>query len=355
MTLPEETERDETHKYKEDKMIYKNAELYNVEDLIEPEDRVGKILVRIPNNLRITLNEYARAAALCTAGCEIRFKLVGNNAKVVLKSEKSPGAIAEVFQGNFHISSHFVSSDPTKISLSLPQNIEVLDRLSKKENLPFDARVTRVILPYTSIRLMDVDGNIDLPEKSLVPEKRYLAYGSSITHGALAIRPTGTYAMRTAQLLGVDLINLGFGGGAHCEKQMADYIAGRKDWNIATLELGINMMGAFEVKEFRKRVEYFVSKIAESHPDKWIFCVDLFTFYADFDSCSKKQNEFREIVKNTVKNLNMPKLIHIDGREILKSIAGLTTDLCHPSPEGMEEIAVGLSNRIKKKLMHSVL
>ncbi len=327
-------------------MIYGNIELYNVEELIEPEDKAGKIMTRIPNNLRITLNKSARANAFCTAGCEIRLKLVGNNAKVVLKCVT--GAIAEVFQGSFYVCSRFVGSDPTEISLSLPQNMEVLDRLSKKENLPFDARVTRLILPYTSIRLMDVDGNIDLPEKSLVPEKRYLTYGSSITHGASAVRPTGTYAMRTAQLLGTDLINLGFGSGAHCEKQMADYIAERKDWNFATLELGINMVQSFETKEFKNRVEYFIARIAELHSNKWIFCIDLFTFYADFDSSSKKQNEFRQIVENTVKNLRMSKLVYIDGRDILRNATGLTSDLVHPSPEGMEEIALNLSRYMSK-------
>ncbi len=331
-------------------MIYGNIELHNVEELIEPNDKAGKIMTRIPNNLRITLNESARANALHTAGCEIRFKLVGNNAKVVLKCAEGLGAIAEVFQGSFYVCSHFVGSDPTEISLSLPQNIEVLDGLSKKENLPFDARVTRVILPYAPIRLMDVDGNIDLPEKSLVPEKRYLTYGSSITHGASAIRPTGTYAMRTAQLLGTDLINLGFGGGAHCEKQMANYIAARKDWDLASLELGINMVQSFETKEFRNRVAYFIKGIAQPHSDKWIFCIDLFTFLADLDVRPNKQNEFREIVENTVKNLNMPKLVHIDGRGILRSTTGLTSDLVHPSPEGMEEIALNLCDRMKDEL-----
>ena len=331
-------------------MIYENVELYNIDELIEPKDRVGKILTRIPNNLRVTLNESARSAALCAAGCEIRFRFLGNSVKVVLKSEeKEPGAIAEVFQGNFHISQHSISSVATEICLSVPENIEVLHRLSRKKNLPFDAKLVRIILPFwPSVRLIEISGNVTLPDNNLVPEKKYLAYGSSITHGAWAIRPTGTYAMRTAQLLGTDLINLGFGGGAHCEKQMADYIAERKDWDLASLELGINMIKIFEAKEFKSRVEYFIKRIAQSHPDKWIFCVDLFTFLADLGVHPKKQNEFREIVRNTVSGLNMPKLIHIDGREILRRTTGLTSDLVHPSPEGMEEIALNLSKYMSK-------
>ena len=44
---------------------------------------------------------------------------------------------------------------------------------------------------------------------------------------------------------------------------MADYIAGRDDWDFATLEMGINMIGDFDVEEFRSRVEYFIPKIGK--------------------------------------------------------------------------------------------
>ncbi|HCG76752.1 TPA: hypothetical protein DEW49_02445, partial [bacterium] len=71
----------------------------------------------------------------------------------------------------------------------------------------------------------------------------------------------------------------------------------------------------------------------------------------DFDPASTKQNEFRKVVKETVEKLNMPKVIHIDGREILKNASGLMAgDLVHPSPEGMEEIAKNLAQYIKKEM-----
>lgn len=54
---------------------------------------------------------------------------------------------------------------------------------------------------------------------------RYLAYGSSITHGSSVVGPTETYAMRVARLLGMDLINLGFAGSAHFDDALATYIA----------------------------------------------------------------------------------------------------------------------------------
>jgi len=258
----------------------------------------------------------------------------------------------EVFQGSFPISWHYVHTDPTEIVTSYPDNMGSLNYLTKKFGLPFDSHLTRVILPYKpAVELVEIQGNISPPRKNQTPEKKYLAYGSSITHGFLAIRPTGSYVMRIAQMLGVDMINLGFGGGAYCEKQMADYIAERTDWDFATLEIGINMLAAgFTVEEFRKAVEYFIRKIAESHPDRWVFCIDLFLCRWDFTSSSTKQDKFREIVRNTVGNLNMPKLIYIDGREILGKFSQLTADLVHPSSSGMEEIAINLCKVIRRHL-----
>jgi len=330
-------------------MIYNNVELYNVEELLLPEDGNGKLISRIPNKLRLTLNPNAKLRALCAAGCEIRFNLEDKFARIVLSCEEP--SIAEVFQGNFQISWHIIDTEPTEIKVSLPENIAFLDKVTKEKQLPFDAHLTRVILPYNPrTRLLAIEGETSLPRRGQTPERRYLAYGSSITHGFRSYRPTGSYAMRTAQRLGVDLLNLGFGGGAFCEPQIADYMAERKDWDFATLEMGINMIHRFSTKEFQKRVEYLVEKIAKAHPDKWVFCIDLFTFADDFNPPAKKHREFRRVVRETVENLDMPKLVYVDGRRLLKDVSGLTFDLVHPAPSGMEEIATALSNIIQTKM-----
>ena len=330
-------------------MIYNNVELHNIAELLPSEDGKGKIISRIPNRLRLTLNPNAKLRALYAAGCEIRFNLEGDSARIVLFSEEP--SIAEVFQGNFQISWHIIEAEPTEIKVSLPQNIDFLNKVTKEKRLPFDANLTRVILPYAPrTRIITIEGETSPPRRDQTPERRYLAYGSSITQGARSYRPTGSYAMRTAQRLGVDLLNLGFGGGAHCEPQIADYIAEREDWDFATLEMGINMVNTFSTQEFQRRVEYLIGKIAKAHPDKWVFCIDLFTFAADLDPSAKKHREFRRVVRETVENLDMPKLVYVDGRTLLKDISGLTFDLVHPAPSGMEEIAVNLSNLIQAKI-----
>lgn len=334
-------------------MIFKNVELYNISELIEVDE--GKnITSRIPDDLRLKLNESAKTRALMPAGCEIRFNLKSEKVKLVLQAkEEGAVGVCEVYQGNFLKFHHFVSDKPTTIELKkedLFVNNEKLKKLWEEKNLSFDSSLTRIILPHLlTLKIIDIEGEFTLPEKNQTPAIKYLAYGSSITHGQSALRPSGSYAMRTAQLLGVDLINLGFGGGAHLEKEMADYIAERNDWDFATLEIGINMVGGFEVDEFQKRVEYFIPKIAEKNPDKWIFCIDIFTFNGDFFGDYKgKEKKFREIVKSSVENLNMEKVIHISGKDILKSVDGLAVDLVHPSPSGMEEMARNLSETIRK-------
>ncbi len=56
-------------------------------------------------------------------------------------------------------------------------------------------------------------------------EKPIVYYGSSITQGACASRPSNAYTNRITRLCNVDHINLGFSGSAMAEQAMIDYIA----------------------------------------------------------------------------------------------------------------------------------
>ena len=335
-------------------MIYGGVELYNVHELLDDESGEAKGFTRIPNDLRLKLNESAGRNALQTTGCEVRFSLKSDSAKIVLQSTER-SSIVEVYQGCFFMAWHTVGLEPTEIPVQLPERIDELDRLTQEHGLPFDARLIRVALPWRPpAKLIAIEGSFDLPRPEQTPATRYLAYGSSITHGNSAIRPTGCWARRTAQNLGVDLINLGFGGGAHLEREMADYIAGRSDWDFATLEMGINIIGSIDEDEFARRVDYFVTTIAQAHPDKWIFCIDLFTCRYDFEGRDLRPSDkivaFRGIVGDKVAQLNLPKLVHVSGSDILTSVDGLTADLVHPSPHGMEEMATNMTRLIGSRI-----
>jgi len=76
----------------------------------------------------------------------------------------------------------------------------------------------------------------------------------------------------------------------------------------------------------------------------------MFSFHLGLKGERKKQKEFRDIVKDVATGIKSDKVIHIDGRKLLKNWSGLCTDLVHPSPSGMEEIARNLAGVIRKKL-----
>jgi lysophospholipase L1-like esterase len=326
-------------------MLYNAVELYNVQEILYDERGEATMLTRLPDALRLTLNDFARDYALQTTGCEIRFNLVSDRATVQLQSPEEP-TIVEIYQGPFLTDWKMIDTNTTSITIERPLTSESLRHLHQQQTLPFDPQLTRILLPWNAAtRLIGIDGNTATPRPEQSPVRKYLAYGSSITHGYCGIRPTDTYAQRIAHLLGVDLINLGLAGGAHLEPAMADYIAQRTDWDFAILELGINVIGDIEADEFEHRVDRFLTAIGHQHPNKWIFCTDLFT--CDMDVVhDPKITIFRTVVRNVVERLHMPKLIHISGAELLTSIDGLTSDLVHPAPAGMDEIARNLVRRM---------
>ena len=331
----------------EDYVILDNTELHNVHELLDDPEGMGSICCRVPNDLRVTLNEAAKNNALVSTGCEIRFNLEGPHAVITLQSPEAP-TLVEVYQGDFFSALHIVDATPTRIVAARPEAEAVMRQITPS-SARFDTGLTRLILPWRpSVRLISIEGDTSLPRPDQTPKTRYLAYGSSITHGSTAVRPTGTYPARAADLMGTDLFNLGFGGGAHLEAGMADYIAGRNDWDIATLEMGINVVQAFDVDEFHRRVEYFVTTIADAHPDDWIFCIDIFPCLYDFMGVEKAET-FRSIVAERVRQLNRPRLAHIPGDAMLRSMTGLTVDLVHPAPAGFEEMARNLADIIRAR------
>lgn len=333
-------------------MTYLDAYLHNVAELIDVPGNNGVYLSRIPSDVAGIINEGASNVSCYPAGCEIRFNLNGGRASIILEADQEQREMAEVWHGSFPVTGwHLVHNKPSRVDVQQPMYPDDLTRIADQENLYFDSKLVRILLPYRpKLRLIAVEGNISPAARDQMPRLRCLAYGSSITQGAQAIRPSGTYVFRTAQLLCADVYNLGFSGSAHCDPTLADWIASKMDWDFAILELGINMVRDFSETSFTDRVSYFIKRIAEAHPDRWIFCIDMFLFLRS-EMCSvEKRESFRGIVKDVVRKLDTPRLVHIRGDDLLRNPANLTTDLVHPSPAGMEEIACALANAIKKKM-----
>ena len=250
----------------ESRMIFDNILFHNVEELEKSE--AGYIMWRVPESVRNGLDSLAAAeVSRYSTGIELRFKIKGDSAALILQAEEALEAqVAYIYygsiQGGWQNSSRIIGTSPTRIEIKKPDNMETLHRITEEHQLPFSPEVVRVVLPYGNIHYIGVEGNVEVPGRDELPEKTYLAYGSSITHGSLALAAPYTYPFRVAEKLKCDYINLGYAGSAHLEKSMAEYIVSRKDWDFATVELGVNMLREDPVR-FEENLDIFTEIISK--------------------------------------------------------------------------------------------
>lgn len=337
-------------------MIYKNVELHNIEEVTQVPGKDGVRLQRVPESVRVHLNEGAQWRMLQPDSAEIRFLADSPTTRITLSSEGETKAT--VFFGLFDGRQRFViGAVPQTIEITYSENLAQLEH-SLWDKMSFSPRVIRLILgggQRDPLFFHKIEGkNVRPPGLNDVPAIRYLAYGTSITHGFDAEGPHLTYPSQTARLLGADVINLGVGGSAHCEPELADYIAGRKDWDIATLALSVNMIG-FSLEEFSKRISYMVETIAGSNSTRPVACITLYPYFHDFGVkhpgiSMVKPEEYRQALRDVVNASSCPNVHLLEGPELLTNISGLTADLIHPADNGMIEIGHNLAEKLKSEM-----
>lgn len=330
--------------------------LHNVGELVPAEDGDGWRMCRIPLAVESRLNANAKKRSFAPAGSEIRFNLDEGVARILLRFIETRGGgsqmlavITEVFLGDLPLGWMNVGPRWTEIVVD-PKPVQRSQDVLKERLGRFDKKLVRVLLPlHTEVRLHSIEGAVSPPVTGQEPARRYLAYGSSITNGFMSAIPSEAYPERIGRLLGVDVLNLGFGGGAHLEPAIADHIAARDDWDFASVEMGINLIGSRPVDEFRSLVRDFLPRLKARRPERWIFAIDLFTCLWDFRA-DPKIEEYRRVVREEIAALGAPRLVHVDGRELLKDPLGLWTDLVHPTGIGFAEIAGALAARMKSAM-----
>ncbi len=331
-------------------MKYQHIDLHNICEIIETDGKPGFALSRLPHDIRERINPCAQKMARQGAGCEIRGMLPDEgSARIVLQADDSTSTprIVSVYHGCFRSQSLLLREEPTEIVIKTPPMMNFMESISRARGLPFDPRLVRIRLPALhSARILSIEGDLSYPPSEAKPKKTLLCYGSSITQGASAVAPEGTYAARCARRLDCDLLDLGFAGSAEMDQAIAEHIAARTDWDFATLEMGINVRG-WPNERFQEAVTGFVKTVVAANPGKFIFCIDLFTHYADYKSSAPKAKAFRDIVRNVVARYDSGKVIHVDGRMLLEDPSGLTADLLHPGDEGMQEIGENLAAFIR--------
>lgn len=335
-------------------MIHDNVEFHNVGELREVDGMDGLRVQRVPEDVRLCLNERAQERMLSPAGSEIRFVSEGDTVRVTLSS---PGGSAEVipFFGPFQGRERFhIGKEPKTLELTYPAKVKAIEEAALK-NLHFSPKVWRLMLRNTNLHYHGIEGEgLRPPATEELPSRRYLSYGTSITHGAAATAMHLTYASQVAWRLGADLINLGVGGSAYCEHELADYIAGRDDWDVATLALSVNMVGAgFTLEEFSERVTYMVHTVAGANTNRPVGCITIYPHSREFcgdDEGRERTASFRQALREAVASCPHKNAHLIEGPEMLRSIGGLSVDLIHPGDLGMIEMGENIAAELKSLL-----
>jgi lysophospholipase L1-like esterase len=326
---------------------YPSVALHNVAETGSPDwTDGGHTLHRLPASVRADLNPGARERYRHPAGCELRFVPEDGPVEVTL-SAAAPTAVRP-FWGDFQGREVTrLDTTPTTLELAVPERVRHLD--AGRVDGRFAPQVCRLPFDFWErVAVHDVSGACRPPAADEVPDRRYLAYGTSITEGAAASEPHLSYVARTARLLGVDAVNLGSSGTAFCEPAVAEHVAGRDDWDCATLSVSVNMATReFDVETFRDRAATLVDRVAGSHPDCPVACVTLYPYRADLctDCDPERAAAFRATFADVVAESSHDNLLLVSGPEVMDA-TGLTTDLLHPGDAGMEAIGRGLADRL---------
>ncbi|MNR15996.1 hypothetical protein D3C85_1325610 [compost metagenome] len=132
------------------------------------------------------------------------------------------------------------------------------------------------------------------------------------------------------------------GGSCLCEPEVANFLADYSNWDIATLELGVNMRGHFTLEEFTARAYYLIEQMVSKHPNKPIFLLNIFPNSADHHHdvshpISVANREYREAIRGIHRKLVRLEQQHLhllEGETILTDFSALAGDLIHPSDYG---------------------
>lgn len=336
-------------------MIYNNLEFHNVDNLEKKEGFPGLFINRFPKTVQNSLghNSHQRGRFYCktSAGCEIRFSTTSPTIRISLSAWEKNGKVT-IFCGNLFLSSHIIESGKiTTIQIETPERFAKVEQ-KYLDDSGFSKNIYRICFDKNACFLFnDIEtfGNpVYPPKEAEKPQKKWLAYGSSITMGGNAENYQNCYAALTARLLNVDIFNKSTAGSCFIDPEMSKYLLSLENWDFATLELGINMLSRFSTEEFYSRSKNLISEISKK--GKPVFVISNFISYnaRSLDSELKTKNEeFKKALEQIVKNENRKNLHFINGEQILPSLSYLTCDLLHPSDFGHIQMAQNLSNILK--------
>lgn len=336
---------------------YKNIEIHNIAELIHNSD--GSVSwKRVPSEVHREMDSSNRDSVVHNStGVELRFVIKGDAATIRMSTyENNPKSFStfHVYRGGIqggwsdHEVHRHVTGEIQDFVIEKSKNIPTLREMSSKSGYDWDCEVVRVIFDRGRYKIYDIIGDVEPPLKSQCPQKMMFSYGSSITHGSNSIDMSHSWVSIVAHNLNMDARNLGMAGSCAIEPAMVEYIASEGEkgkWDIATLELGINVLN-WEDDKIISRVENIINQVAGRNKDKPVFLISPFYHCGDDFNANDNAKKWRRIIEETVKRLHYPNVTYINGLDIIDNMSYMSADEVHPNIYGVQRIADELTKRI---------
>ena len=245
---------------------------------IEPTDD-GIILHRMPSWARTQHNDIAlplletmpsgaRLEMVSEASC---IELDVHLTRVQIGPEPAPPAVFElVVDGQLTAAEESVTGTLITVeSKTGAIDVQVGGPVTIRfDGLPTGGKHLEVWLPHAAaLRLHELraDRPVSRPEPTA---RRWVHYGSSISHCLEATHPTGVWPVVAARRAGVDLQSFAFAGQCQLDPFVGRMIAAQPA-DLVSLKLGINIVNADSMRErtFVPAVHGLLDSIRDGHPE----------------------------------------------------------------------------------------
>jgi lysophospholipase L1-like esterase len=226
-------------------------------------------------------------------------------------------------------------------------------------NLGDTEKEIEIWLPSSAIvELKELTASKEIFSAPPSAKKKWVHYGSSISHCIEAARPMDIWPVRAAQLMNLELTNFGFAGECQLDGFAARSIADMPA-DLITLKLGINIVNADSMREraFIPAVHSFIDTVREKHPTTPILIISpiwcpfhertpgpimidgavLFAKErpAELAAGALHLERIREILTDAVSKRNDKNLYYMNGLELMnEKDVDLMPDKLHPNSQG---------------------
>jgi len=227
-------------------------------------------MVAMASGVRLAFTTDADSIELDVTATTFRYTtMVARPPVCQLVADDAPAVDAVVESANYFV---LDPMDPTNIGFEpgAPTTLRF-------EGLGTASKQCEIWLPHTAsieLQALRVDNGADVTAPSPNGRRRWLHYGSSISHCMEANGPTSTWPAVAARLAGVELFSLGLAGQCMLDHFVARTIRDQPA-AVISLKLGINIVNGDTMRErtFMPAVHGLLDTIRDGHPTTPILVV----------------------------------------------------------------------------------